>query len=121
MTQKRDLSAELEEFQELADRVLRSYGCQPVQVKWHHEYPDLYYKKGLIGRAHLRERVVTLNSEYTNGTLQDAIRHEIAHFLAYDIDKSYKHDRVWRKWARRMNCNPRAKQFDAALDSTAGN
>lgn len=41
-------------------------------------------------------------------TVEEIIRHELAHALAYQHDGCLDHGAVWKKWAKKMGAEPRA-------------
>lgn len=68
----------------------------------------------LLGRAHLADDRIelflqTLNDwEYSDTGIEDVIRHEISHHLAYRLDRSRVHDAKWRRRAEQCGAYPRA-------------
>ena len=50
----------------------------------------------------------------------DTLRHEVAHMFNAFVDEEMGHGKYWRRWARRLGANDRAKAKDDVFWDSAG-
>lgn len=75
----------------------------------------------VLGRAHLLERILKLNPTllHHSATLDNTIRHEVAHFYAWDNFGNATHDDTWKHCATILGAQPLAMSHVSIDDDAA--
>ena len=97
-----------EAMQRFADKVTQEYGVPPVKVSLRKLIEQR--ESGMVsGRTIYADATILICSE--SPVIDDTIRHELAHWVAFNKEPkmAHRHNRHWRKWARRLGAHPRAK------------
>lgn len=75
--------------------------------------------KSTLGRVKFRlenNKYIPTKIEFSKNLLSmersiiiDTIKHEMAHYLVLkETGENHRHDKIWKKWAIRLGCRPRA-------------
>lgn len=88
--------------QQIVDALTDKHNLARVQVV-------LSNKKGSnFGRAYLLKRVMDLNNRLSPAMLDNTIRHEVAHFMAWDLYDCADHSDAWKACAVICGADPKA-------------
>ena len=66
--------------------------------------------KGNLGRAMYRARKLIVHEGMTPEQMLDTLKHELAHFMAFDLDGHRGHGWIWRMHAKALSCDVHAIQ-----------
>jgi len=99
-------SKSLQTLQAACDAVCKVMDLQPIEVKLQMELTRTM--RPVLGRAHYRTRQISLHPNLTAKEMMDTLKHEIAHFIAYDLDGHMGHGWIWRMHAKALGCDPHA-------------
>ena len=96
----------LEAADEVARALLREHGLSNWTTRF-----DRALRRG--GACFYRKRVISLSRVFVEqnaeAVVEDTIRHEVAHALAWEHDGETGHGTAWRKWCEVTGAEPRAR------------